>query len=311
VYKAPMILVAGEALIDLIVQPDGRLSAIPGGGPFNTARTIARLGAEVAFLGRLSTDRFGGILDAALRQDGVDMRWVSQTEAPTTLAIAELDEDGSATYRFHLAETSAPGLSLENALAVPRSARSVIHVGTLGLVVEPMATALATMVGSAEPATLVMVDPNCRPAVIADREAYLTRLQGVSARADVVKVSVDDLVYLAPEQTSVEAARSLLAGGAGVVLLTDGGRPVTVLARAFTFELPVPAVEIVDTVGSGDAFGGAFLAHWIERGWGRAELADPAAVRRAVTFAIDVATRTCQRPGADPPRRDELIATNG
>jgi fructokinase len=302
-----MILVAGEALIDLIVQPDGRLDAVPGGGPFNTARTIARLGVEVAFLGRLSTDRFGGILGAALRADGVDLRWVRLTEAPTTLAIAELDEDGAATYRFHLAETSAPGLTLDDALAALRSEPSAIHVGTLGLVVDPMATALAAAVSHAEPATLVMVDPNPRPAVIVDRAAYLARLEGVIARADVVKVSTDDLDYLAPGRTPIEAAHSLLAGGAGAVLLTDGGRPVTVLTGAFTFDLPVPAVEVVDTVGSGDAFGGAFLAHWIERGWGRAELADPAAVRRAATVAIDVATLTCQRPGADPPRRDELM----
>lgn len=303
-----MIVVAGEALIDLILKPDGRLAAIPGGGPFNTARTIGRLGVEVAFLGRLSTDRFGGILGAALLEDGVDLRWAGVTEAPTTLAVAELDEDGAASYRFHLAETSAPGLTLEEALAVLRSEPTAIHVGTLGLVVEPMATALAAAVGRAEASTLVMLDPNCRPRVIVDREAYVARLHGVVARADVVKVSADDLSYLAPERTRIEAARSLLADGARAVLLTDGGRPVTVLTDGFTFELPVPAVEVVDTVGSGDAFGGAFLAHWIERGWGRAELADPGALRDAVTLAIEVATLTCQRPGADPPRRAELAA---
>ena len=303
-----MIVVAGEALIDLILTPDGRLAAIPGGGPFNTARTIGRLGIEVAFLGRLSTDRFGGILGAALLEDGVDLRWAGLTEAPTTLAVAELDADGAASYRFHLAETSAPGLTLEEALAVLRSRPTAIHVGTLGLVVEPIATVLAAAVGRAEPATLVMVDPNCRPRVIVDREAYIARLRGVVVRADVAKVSADDLSYLAPERTPSEAARSLLADGARAVLLTDGRRPVTVLTDGFTFELPVPAVDVVDTVGSGDAFGGAFLAYWTERGWGRPELADPGALRDAVTFAIEVATLTCQRTGADPPRRAELAA---
>ena len=301
-----MIVVAGEALVDLILHPDGHLTATPGGGPFNTARTIGRLGLEVAFLGRLSTDRFGGILSAALADDGVDLRWATLTEAPTTLAVAELDAAGSASYRFHLAETSAPGLTLEDTLAILRSEPRAIHVGTLGLVVDPMASALAAGVGRAASSTLVMVDPNCRPRVIPDRDAYLARLGVVLSRADVVKVSADDLAYMAPEATPLEAARALLEQGVGAVLLTDGARAVTVLAEGFTFELPVPKAKVVDTVGSGDAFGGGFLARWIERGLGRVDLADEAAVHEAVTRAIEVASVTCQRPGADPPRRAEL-----
>jgi fructokinase len=301
-----VIVVAGEALVDLILHPDGRLTAVPGGGPFNTARTIGRLGVDVAYLGRLSTDRFGGILAAALARDGVDLRWVTRAEAPTTLAVAELDAAGVASYRFHLAETSAPGLTLEDALAVLRSEPGAMHVGTLGLMVDPMASALAAAVARADRATLVMVDPNCRPRVIVDREAYLARLRGVLGRADVVKVSADDLTYITPDAAPLDAARLLLTDGAGVVLLTDGARAVTVLTEGFAFELPVPAVEVVDTVGSGDAFGGAFLARWIERGSGRSELADPVALRDAVALAIEVASLTCQRPGADPPWRSEL-----
>ena len=301
-----VIIVAGEALIDLILHPDDHLTVIPGGGPFNTARTIGRLGVEVAFLGRLSTDRFGGILSAALASAGVDLRWAVMTEAPSTLAVAELDAAGSASYRFHLAETSAPGLTLEDTLAVLRSEPRAIHVGTLGLVVDPMASALAAGIGRAGNATLVMVDPNCRPRVIPDREAYLARLQLVLARADVVKVSADDLTYMAPDTAPVDAARALVTDGTGVVLLTDGARPITVLTREFTCELPVPKAATVDTVGSGDAFGGAFLARWIERGLGRADLADAAALREAVDLAIKVASLTCERPGADPPYRAEL-----
>jgi fructokinase len=300
------VIVAGEALIDLILHPGGRLTAIPGGGPFNTARTAARLGADVAFLGRLSTDRFGSILSDALEADGVDLHWAARTEAPTTLAVAELDDRGAASYRFHLAETSAPGLTLDDTLAALRMAPNALHVGTLGLVVEPMASALAAGVHRSEDSTLVMVDPNCRPRVIPDREVYMTRLRGVLARADVVKVSVDDLAYLVPGVSPVHAARSLLTDGARVVLLTDGPRAVTVLGVGLAFEMPVPDAAVVDTVGSGDAFGGAFLACWIERDFGRARLADDMALREAVGRAIEVARITCERPGADPPRRAEL-----
>jgi fructokinase len=301
-----VIVVAGEALIDLILHQDGHLTAIPGGGPFNTARTVGRLGIEAAFLGRLSSDRFGGMLAAVLENDGVDLRWATLTEAPTTLAVAELDAAGAASYRFHLAETSAPTLGLDDVLVALRTEPRVVHVGTLGLVIEPMASALASGIARAGPDTLVMVDPNCRPRVILDREAYLARLGGVLARADVVKVSADDLSYIAPGARPRDAARTLLADRDGIVLLTDGASSVSVVAPGFAFELPVPNVKVVDTVGAGDAFGGGFLARWVERGFGRPELADETAVRDAVTLAIDVAVRTCLRPGADPPRRHEL-----
>ena len=301
-----MIVVAGEALIDLILHPDLRLTAVTGGGPFNTARTIGRLGGDVAFMGRLSTDRFGSVLRDALAADGVNLALAAGTEAPTTLAVAELDAAGAATYRFHTAETSAPGLDLDDVLAAVRVAPEAVHVGTLGLVLEPMASALVAGVGRLAEDTLLMVDPNCRPRVIADRDAYLGRLTSVLARADVVKVSGDDLAYIAPERPAIEAARTLLALGPLVVLLTDGAKSVWVIGRAFEVELPVPRIAVVDTVGSGDAFGGGFLAWWMDRGLGRAGLDDAAAVSEAATRAIDVASLTCQRPGADPPTRTAL-----
>ena len=303
---ARVIVVAGEALIDLIVHPDGGVAAIPGGGPFNTARTIGRLGLEVAFLGRISTDGFGRRQAAELEADGVDLRWAPRTEAPTTLAIAELDDDGTAAYRFHLEGTAAVGLTLDEARAALADAPAAVHVGTLGLAVEPVATAIAAAVAELPRTTLLMVDPNCRAAVIADANAYVGRLHRSLGRATIVKASVEDLAYISPGTTPVDAARFLVAAGAGVVLITDGPRPVRVVASGVAFEVVVPPVKVVDTVGSGDAFGGAFLARWIERGHGRAGTQDEAALREAVTLAIEVAGITGGRPGADPPRRADV-----
>jgi fructokinase len=303
---ARVIVVAGEALIDLIVHPDGRVVAVPGGGPYNTARTIGRLGLEVSFLARISTDRFGRRLAAELEADGVDLERAPLTDAPTTLAIAELDEDGTATYRFHLDGTAAVGLTLEEARAALADAPAAVHVGTLGLAVEPLATAIGAAAAELPRTTLLMVDPNCRAAVIADPSAYVARLHRILARAGIVKASVEDLAYISPGTTPVDAARFLVAAGAGVVLVTDGPRPVRVVAPGVAFEIAVPPVKVVDTVGSGDAFGGAFLARWIERGHGRAGTQDEAALRDAVTLAIEVAGITGGRPGADPPRRAEV-----
>jgi fructokinase len=152
----------------------------------------------------------------------------------------------------------------------------------------------------------VMVDPNCRPSAILDRAAYLARLRRIVGRADVVKVSRDDLDYLWPGRPTAVAAHGILATGPLAVVVTDGDRPVTWLTPEWAIDLDVPQGPVVDTIGAGDAFGGAFLARWIYRGFGRVELLDEEAVRDAVTLAIEVARATCARAGADPPRRDEV-----
>ena len=126
------------------------------------------------------------------------------------------------------------------------------------------------------------------------------------ARADVVKVSADDLRFLSPGVASIAAARDVCDRSDGVVLLTDGARAVEVLGPGWARTLPVPRVDVVDTVGSGDAFGGGFLARWVERGHRRDRLGDADSVVDAALVGIDVAGLTCGRPGADPPRRHEV-----
>lgn len=127
-----MIHVAGEALVDLILDPAGALAPIPGGGPFNTARTVARLDRPVTFLGRLSADAFGRRLRGLLEEDGVALGIPAPTDAPTTLALAELDAAGRATYRLYVAGTSAPDLPpAALATAAPLGPADALHVGFL------------------------------------------------------------------------------------------------------------------------------------------------------------------------------------
>ncbi len=303
-----MIVVAGEALVDLIVAADGSLSANPGGGPFNAARTMARLGAPVAFAGRLSDDRFGRQLRTLLVEDGVDLGWTARTSDPTTLAVAELDDSGAASYRFYLDGTSSAGLLSHDLRPLPGDLEA-LHLGTLGLMVEPMAATYEGLLADLDPSVLLLVDPNCRPSVLAEPDveaAYRARLRRVLGRADVVKVSGDDLAFLSPDLPTLAAARLLLEGGPAVVLLTDGPAEIVVVTKGGEDRVPVPAVTVVDTVGAGDAFGGGFLASWTARGWHRAELAAPAKLRAAVSTAARVAAVTCGRQGADPPRLVDL-----
>ena len=303
-----LILVAGEALYDLVLGEDGQVDAHPGGGPFNTARTIGRLRQPVAFLGRLSTDRFGSTLERMLKDDGVRLDTVVHTDEPTTLAIAELDAGGSARYRFYERATSAPGLTPEAALAHLPDDVAILHVGTLGLTLEPIATALEAVVTHLAPSALIVVDPNVRPSLIADPAAHRERLHRIFGSAHVVKVSEEDVAWLSPGQSPPEAARALLEHGPRVVLLTRGPEGAVVLTPHDELAVQVPPTQVVDTIGAGDAFGGGFVAWWTLRGLHADDLADTNKVYEAARFAAQVASRTVERAGAEPPDLTDLEA---
>jgi fructokinase len=299
------ILVGGEALYDLVIDDEGALAGHPGGGPFNTARTIGRLRQPVAFLGRLSTDRLGATHERMLADDGVELGCIVRTAEPTTLALASLDAIGAASWSFYAPGTAAAGLTPEEALAALAPDVAALHVGTLGLVLEPLATAMEAVVERLAGEAMIVVDPNCRPQAIDDPAAFRARLQRVLSHSDVVKVSEEDLAWLDPARSRLAAARDLLDSGPRAVLLTRGPDGATAItAGADTPIAPVPT-EVVDTIGAGDAFGGAFLAWWISHGLRRAELAQHELVVEAARFAAVVAARTVARAGASPP---ELLA---
>ena len=301
-----LVLVGGEALYDLWAEDDGGLRGRPGGGPFNAARTIARLGRPVAYLGRLSRDRPGRTLEGLLAADGVRLDAVVHTDEPTTLAFADLQGGAAATWSFYDHGTAAPGLTPAEALAVLPPGVDALHVGTLGLALETVAAAMEAVVAELAGRALVLVDPNCRPWAVRDEVAYRARLRRVLARADVVKVSDEDLAWLHPRRPATEAARGLLELGPRVALLTRGAEGALVITADDVVAVAAPRVDVVDTIGAGDAFGGGFLAWWHGRGLDAGALAELDAVVQATTFAARVAALTCARAGATPPRLDEV-----
>jgi fructokinase len=307
-----MITVTGEALIDLVLDGDGCPRPRPGGGPFNTARTIGRLGLAPAFLGRLSEDSFGRQLRARLDQDGVTLAVPQLADAPTTLAVVDVDAAGAPRYRFYLAGTSAGALEYPLLTAALPDGMTALHAGTLALIMEPIATSIERLITTDLPTgTLVMIDPNCRPGAITDKPAYQARLSRILHRADVVKVSVEDLGYLYPGATTRAAASMVLGQGPRLVLVTDGPRPARAFLPGQELSVGVPAVPVVDTIGAGDAFGGAFLAWWSGNELTKSDLQRPGQVRQALQAAAEVASITCTRAGAEPPWPEELAGKPG
>jgi fructokinase len=307
-----MITIIGEALIDLVLDHDRRVLAQPGGGPFNTARTIGRLDAAPVFLGRLSEDGFGDLLRDSLCQDGVTLGVPQPADAPTTLATVHVSLEGAPRFRFYLAGTSASALDHSLLSAALPDGVTALHTGSLALVMEPIATSIERLIGGGvPPETLVMIDPNCRPEAIRDPLAYRARLSRILRRADVVKVSVEDLGYLYPGEPQRTAATALLHQGPTLVLITDGPRPARALLPGQRISVDVPPVQVADTIGAGDAFGGAFLAWWARNGLTRSDLHRTDAVHEALQAAVEVAALTCTCAGAEPPWLAEVAGKPG
>jgi fructokinase len=302
-----LIAVCGEALIDIVADCDGTLRAIPGGGPFNTSVALARLDVPTAFVGRLSTDGFGRRLVRRLDEDGVDLSLSVRGPEPTTLAVAEVDSDGLADYQFYFEGTSAPNLT--PSMLPDRLDASVValHLGTLGLIFEPIASTLVEMVSREGADRLVMLDPNVRPAVLRDPHAYRARIKALMARSTIVKASDRDVRWLFPGCELEGAANEILACGARLVIVTLGSHGAFGVMRGVQKRVSAPAVEVIDTIGAGDAFGAALLAWLRDHEALRPDLAlGEAELKSALDFACLVASITCTRAGAEPPRRNEL-----
>jgi fructokinase len=302
------VVVTGDALVDFVLEADGGTTPNLGGGAFNAARTLGRLGLRPVFIGRLSNDRYGQALRAALEESGVRLDGIAATDDPTTFARVEVDGYGAANYRFYVEGTSAAGLLPEEARAAMPPRPAGLHVGGLGLAVEPQAEAITSLAREAGPETLVMVDPNCRAETVRARGIYRERLRELLRVADVVKASEDDLAYLDPDRTPYQTARGLIQRGPSLVLLTDSSRRARVLSTGFDATIEGPSVELVDTIGADDAFGAAWLGAWVADGLGRADLGDFDAIVRTAEFAAIVAARTCERAGAEPPRAAKVDA---
>jgi fructokinase len=312
--RSAVIVVVGEALVDLVVGPDGQVDARPGGGPYNAARTLARLGVETTFLDRLADDGFGRLLRDRLTGEGVTLGVAEPSAKPSTLAVATIDAAGTASYSFYLDGTAAADLDYEALKKALPPNVAALHIGTIRPRMEPVGAATERLVVADIPAdTLVLLDPNCRPDPAADQEAYRRRIGAIARRSHIVKASTEDLAYLYPGVTAEEAAAALLAEGPPLVLVTDGPRPARAFLPGSVLAEEVPGVTVVDTIGAGDAFGGGFLAWWTAHGLGPADLGRPARdrdalVRKALRAAAAVAALTCARPGADPPALSELQA---
>jgi fructokinase len=310
-----MIVVCGEALIDLVDQGGGMFRAHPGGSPANVAVGLARLSIPAALLARVAEDGFGRLLRRYLVDNGVDPRFLVGAAEPSTLAVVSLDEAGVASYRFYVNGTADWQWTPDQLPPALPADVVAVHAGSLALCIEPSASVLTELLRSERDRGQVTIsfDPNLRSAFETDPDAARRRVERQVALADVVKVSSEDLAWLLPDEPPEQVARRWTELGPAIVLVTLGADGALAVGPDGTeVHRASPPVELADTVGAGDAFTAGLLAALDRRGLlggtNRPALTAVGAATLAeiIDEAAVVAAITCSRPGADPPTRDEV-----
>jgi fructokinase len=305
-------LVIGEALID-IVERDGRVTGEHvGGSPLNVAVGLARLGRDVDFLTHIGNDDRGRRIVDYVESSGAQLVSGSMTADRTPTAIATLDEAGSAQYTFDIDWQ----LSGTPEVTPPL----VAHTGSIATVLEPGCRATAALLDAYHPSATVTFDPNVRPALIDDDVGARGRIDRLIERCDVVKASDEDMQWLDPHRSVKQIARTWLELGPSIVAVTMGDRGAFAMSAAGTARIAALPVEVVDTVGAGDAFmTGLIDALWSLNLLGAERRADLRsigldALNEVVRTAALSSALTVGRAGADLPdraTRDAAAASSG
>ena len=309
-----MILSCGDALIDFVPvkAADGRDAARPavGGSCLNVAVGIARLGVASGFVGGISTDLFGRMIADHAIASGVELGYAPRSVHQTTLAFVRIVE-GESQYAFYDAETASANWSYQRG-SIPFEAVVAVHIGSTTLVLERGAAQASALIADAKRSATISFDPNCRPNLVQDQEAYAARMGLFADGADIVRMSDVDFTYLHGGEDCAERAHSMLARGASLIVVTRGTEGAQAWHRSVgAIEVSAPTVKVVDTIGAGDSFQAALLFALARlKRIERASLRDidAGALRKALSFACQCAALTCTRAGADPPRFGEVAA---
>lgn len=304
------ILCCGDALIDMVptVSADGQpcLRPLPGGALFNTAIALGRLGAPTAFFAPISTDPFGDLLRATLADSGVRTDLTPRTDRFTAMAFVTLT-DGQARYRFVDQGSAGVMLAPADLPALP-PAITALHFGATSLMQEPCGSAFEALALREAGKRLISLDPNIRPALLAEPDAYRARLARLIAVTDILKLSDEDLAWIGGEGL----IDHWLDAGVKLVVVTRGGAGAEAWADCGHVVVPAVRVPVADTIGAGDTFAAGVLAglaacgRLTPDGIARLEIGD---LRRALSLAARAAAVTVSRTGANPPWAHELVPT--
>ncbi|EMH4163296.1 aminoimidazole riboside kinase [Pluralibacter gergoviae] len=262
--------VLGDAVVDLIPAESGGelLMPCPGGAPANVAVGVARLGGNSAFIGRVGDDPFGQMMMRTLARERVDVRYMTLDGFHrTSTVLVALNDAGERTFTFMV----RPGadLFLQTGDLPAFGPGEWLHLCSIALSAEPSrSAAFAAMDAVKRAGGFVSVDPNIREDLWQDPALLKACLHRALTLADVVKLSMEELLFLTGGEQDEAAIQGLAAAyGTTLLLVTEGKEGVRVCWRGAVRRYRVEEVESVDTTGAGDAFVAGLLAGLAERGF--------------------------------------------
>jgi len=309
-----VIYCGGDALIDFmpLEHADGSVSFSPkpGGAVLNVATALSRLERDVSFVGALSTDLFGGMLHDHMVREGIDTTNVRRSDDDSTLAFVSL-AGGEARYAFY-DRTSASRLwtGLTESLGMAEA----LHVGSVTLIADPAASAYAALAERASRHMVVSLDPNCRPGLIRDGDAYRDRIARIAAASHIIRLSDEDLSFLHPAASEEEVVERLLDGKTRLMIVSRGADGASAWWPEGRLDMAGRPVKVRDSVGAGDTFHAGVLVALSRSGNLAVEALDRldrASVENALAFGTAAAALNCMESGCEPPALHAVLKCLG
>ncbi|MEN9742125.1 MAG: hypothetical protein RIR66_1081 [Actinomycetota bacterium] len=301
------ITVLGEVVIDRI-HSNGQSKDIAGGSAANCALALSKIGEEVFFRARYSTDTAGDFLHATATSNGLNVSQSIRAKEPATIVDVFLNPSGSPTYEFHMNGTADWAWKPSELEQFPISDSDALVFGSLAAVLQPAHDALIPWITTAKGSgTLIAYDPNARPSAVtpSDADQVRQRILKIVSISNIVKVSDEDLEWINPGVDPSKQASLWSTQGPEIVVLTKGAHGAAAFRNGLCIaNVPGVKTNVVDTVGAGDT-----LMAWLISGllsFDSDLRFNAGSVESVVHRAVKAAAITCSRAGCQPPSLAEL-----
>lgn len=270
--RALDVVTLGESLGLLVASKHGRLQHVPsmnlgfGGAESNVAIGVARLGGQSGWIGRLGSDSLGELITRELRAEGVQVHATYDAEVPTALMLKERPRPGQSRITYYRRDLAGSRLTPEDVPEGPIQQAKVLHVTGI-------TPALGRSAGRAVDYALdlaeryqarISFDVNHRSGLWLSDSQARDIYRRLASRADVIFAGEDEAELLTDMAPGSGQAEALLELGPGEAVVKRGDRGAISLNQEGTRreEAALP-VDVVDTVGAGDAFVAGWLLEWV------------------------------------------------
>lgn len=312
-----MVFVIGEYVIDLVDDGNNRYDIHLGGCGLNAAVACIKHDVPTAFLSPISQDANGlKVIDYLVEQELLFDPELCNNSAPSTLALATIQESGSAKYDFYIKNTASMVMQSEqllNALSM-HSDIKVIHVGSLSMLMNPTSSAILDVLSFKTPKPIIFVDPNIRAQEVVKIPNWEKKLNDFFEIANIIKLSDEDLSFIYKGLSIEEAVAKIKTINKDVhIVITKGSKGATwITPKDDVYNQDNYEIEVVDTIGAGDTFSGSLLAYLSKNSVFGDDGESPkfrlneSVIKSALKYACYSASLNCSKNGCNPPTCDEV-----